>query len=248
MPFATNGIYTPPTGAENATPGAVIRAATWITIFTDIAAALTQLGENSYINAPRYVSSGSFSVAATDSVIVVTGSSPTISLPVASTRIGGLYILGGAVSVFSGNNAVLVATNPDTISGQASVTLNRDFQLVYLQPASLGYVLGAYPNPFTQTNPVTTKTGSYTMTSADSAIIFNVGSSATLTMQSASVYPGRWLYVKTIQSQSVLANAVIVQPLVGPAGTLTNTIVAATAGKFAQLQSDGTNWVIMAGN
>src|SRR5689334_9490807 len=119
MPFATNGVYTPPTGAENATPGAVIRAATWNTVFTDIAAALTQLGENSYVNAPRYVASGSFSVATTDAVIVVTGSSPTITLPLASTKVGGFYLLGGATSVFSGNNAVLVATAPDTISGQA---------------------------------------------------------------------------------------------------------------------------------
>ena len=46
MTFAVTGIYTPPTGAEDATPGTVIRSATWNTVFTDIAAALTQLGMN----------------------------------------------------------------------------------------------------------------------------------------------------------------------------------------------------------
>lgn len=40
----TGGTYTPPTGAENAAPGGVIRSATWNTIFTDMSAALTSCG------------------------------------------------------------------------------------------------------------------------------------------------------------------------------------------------------------
>lgn len=43
MPYS-NGVYTPPTGAENASAGTVIRSATWNTIFTDISTALTTLG------------------------------------------------------------------------------------------------------------------------------------------------------------------------------------------------------------
>jgi len=42
MPFSGT-IYTPPTGAENATPGAIIQSATWNAIHTDIAAALTEV-------------------------------------------------------------------------------------------------------------------------------------------------------------------------------------------------------------
>ncbi len=44
MPYQ-NGIYTPPTGAENAQPGGVIRSATWNTIFTDMSNALTGIGK-----------------------------------------------------------------------------------------------------------------------------------------------------------------------------------------------------------
>src|SRR5271170_5972907 len=42
MPFV-GPIYTPPAGAESATPGAVVQSAVWNAVFTDIAAALTQL-------------------------------------------------------------------------------------------------------------------------------------------------------------------------------------------------------------
>jgi hypothetical protein len=42
MPFSGN-VYTPPLGAENAVPGAVLQSAIWNSIFTDMAAALTQL-------------------------------------------------------------------------------------------------------------------------------------------------------------------------------------------------------------
>lgn len=46
MPFSIpSGIYTPPSGAENAVPGEVIRSATWNTIFTDLSTALTQVGQ-----------------------------------------------------------------------------------------------------------------------------------------------------------------------------------------------------------
>lgn len=41
----SDGIYTPPTGAEDAAPGQVIRSATWNTIFIDMAAALTDIGQ-----------------------------------------------------------------------------------------------------------------------------------------------------------------------------------------------------------
>lgn len=47
MPFnPSTGIYTPPAGAESATPGATISSATWNAIFTDISLALSQLAQN----------------------------------------------------------------------------------------------------------------------------------------------------------------------------------------------------------
>jgi hypothetical protein len=45
MPFASDGTYTPPNGAENAFAGKTIASATWNSIFTDLSSALTTLGQ-----------------------------------------------------------------------------------------------------------------------------------------------------------------------------------------------------------
>jgi hypothetical protein len=92
----------------------------------------------------------------------------------------------------------------------------------------------------------TTKTTNYSLVATDSSLIFNGAGSITLTLQSAASYSGRWLCVKTIAAQTVVSAASNVVPLAG--GAAGTAILAATAGKWAWLQSDGTNWVIMAGN
>lgn len=94
---------------------------------------------------------------------------------------------------------------------------------------------------------ITTKTANYTVTGVEGAIIMNGSGTLTLTLPTASTLPGRWLYIKTIANQAVVASASVVAPLTS--ATAGVTIVAATAGKFAQLKSDGTStWVIMAAN
>lgn len=95
-------------------------------------------------------------------------------------------------------------------------------------------------------NAPTTKTANYSMAATDSSLIFNGAGSITLTLQAASSYTGRMLYVKTIAAQTVVSASSNVVP-VGSA-TAGTAILAATAGKWAILQSDGTNWVIMAAN
>ena len=142
---ATTGIYTPPTGATNATPGDVIRSATWNTVFGDIALALTQLGQQSF-----------------------------------------------------------------------------------------------------NTKPATVAASPYTVASQDATLIFNVSGTATVVMPTPSASSGRWIRLKTVTSQVVLASASVVAPLT--ATVVGVTIVSATAGKWAALQCDGTNWVVMAGN
>lgn len=92
----------------------------------------------------------------------------------------------------------------------------------------------------------TTKTANYTMTVADSALIFNGAGSLTLTLLSAASYPGRWIIVRTIAAQTVVSASSNVVPLAG--GAAGTAILAATAGKWAWLQSDGANWQIMAAN
>lgn len=95
--------------------------------------------------------------------------------------------------------------------------------------------------------PPTTVTGStYTVTNQDASVIFNGSGTQTVTLPSAIQFPGRVLLAKNIANQTVNSGASNVVPLAGGAaatGLLTNT-----AGKWATLVSDGTNWQIMAAN
>lgn len=92
----------------------------------------------------------------------------------------------------------------------------------------------------------TTKTANYSQALTDSSLIFNGSGSITLTLLSAATYPGLELLVKTIAAQTVVSATSNVVPLAG--GAAGTAILAATAGKWALLKSDGTNWQIMASN
>ena len=98
----------------------------------------------------------------------------------------------------------------------------------------------------TRTAPVTA-TANYTVTATDTYIINNkAASSMTLTLPTASTQTGREITIKTIVAFTVIsASSNVVPAASATAGT---AILAATAGKFARLVSDGTNWVIMDNN
>lgn len=91
-----------------------------------------------------------------------------------------------------------------------------------------------------------TKTADYTYLISDGPIIFNKGSTATFTLLAAASFPGYIIKLKTIQAQTVVSATSNVVPLAG--GAAGTAILAATAGKWATLQSDGSNWVIMESN
>lgn len=94
--------------------------------------------------------------------------------------------------------------------------------------------------------PRTITATSDSMAAIDSSLIFNASGTCTETLLSAASFPGRWLQVKTIANQAVNSASSNVVPLVG--GAAGTAILTATAGKWAVLQSDGTNWNIMAAN
>lgn len=91
-----------------------------------------------------------------------------------------------------------------------------------------------------------TKTADFTVATNEDFLISNRAATNTATMPSASAFLGRKITVKTIQAQTVVSASSNVVPLVG--GAAGTAILAATAGKWATMVSDGTNWVIMAGN
>ena len=95
------------------------------------------------------------------------------------------------------------------------------------------------------TVPVT-KTANFTVASTEYWIICNGTASITATLPAASTNVGRQINLKTIAAFTVVSASSNVVPLVG--GAAGTAILAATAGKYAKLISDGTNWIIMEAN
>lgn len=91
-----------------------------------------------------------------------------------------------------------------------------------------------------------TKTADFSVATNENWIIVNKGSTAVVTLPTASSWTGREIMIKTIQAQAVDSASSNVVPLAG--GAAGTSILTGTAGKFATLVSDGTNWIIMAGN
>lgn len=91
-----------------------------------------------------------------------------------------------------------------------------------------------------------TKTTSFTLGANENEVICNGSASITVTWPAASSCTGRKVRIKTRAAYTVVSASSNIKPLdTDTAGT---AILAATAGKWAELVSDGSNWVIMAGN
>lgn len=99
----------------------------------------------------------------------------------------------------------------------------------------------------TSTSAPAIKTANFTVGSNEYWLINNkTGSSCVVTLPAASANVGRQIVIKTLQAQTVVSVSSNVVPLTSTtAGT---AILAATAGKWATLVSDGSNWVIMQAN
>lgn len=87
-----------------------------------------------------------------------------------------------------------------------------------------------------------------TVDATDTCMVFNNASAnTTVTFPAAASCPGRTLRMKNLSgTYTVISGASNVVPLAG--GAAGTAILAATAGKWADLESDGTNWVITAAN
>lgn len=101
---------------------------------------------------------------------------------------------------------------------------------------------------FRNTNnaPPAIKTASFTLGADENMVICN-GASAnvTVTLPAASTVPGRVVHIKNLSgTYTVISASSNVKPIGSDsAGT---AICAASAGAWAMLVSDGTNWVVMA--
>lgn len=92
-----------------------------------------------------------------------------------------------------------------------------------------------------------TKTGDFTVGDSENWIIVNKASSCTVTLPTASSWPGREITIKTITSNAVVSASSNVAPH-DSATAGTSIIPSSDDGGFATLVSDGTNWIIMCNN
>jgi hypothetical protein len=95
------------------------------------------------------------------------------------------------------------------------------------------------------TNIVTNANATYSVLATDYTII-QTTAGATYTLPDPATSTGRKLHVVTQFAGAVISASSNVVPIAG--GAAGTAILAATAGKFALLQSNGTNWVIIASN
>lgn len=93
---------------------------------------------------------------------------------------------------------------------------------------------------------IVTQTGDYTVATTDTHIICNKAGTLTLTLPTASSFTGREITVRTITANTVVSASSNVVPAAG--GAAGTAILSGTAGKWALLVSDGTNWQIQMSN
>lgn len=140
MPYDSTGVYTPPAGAETAAPGDVIRSSTWNSIFTDISAALTLLGQQLY--GTTSVTGATYVPVATDSLLLVNrAGAVAINLPTAATMNGAPLAVKDISGVAHTNNITITPNGAERIEGLATVVINVDYGGYWLYPISGGWIL-----------------------------------------------------------------------------------------------------------
>ena len=153
-----------------------------------------------------------------------------------------------AISALTAVTTVVPQTDVLPLVSGGATTRATPNQIVKaaLESSALGATQLATTGYLITKAPVTVTATTYTINDGDSSIICNPSGALTLTLPAASSYSGRWLHLKNIQNLTVTsASSNVVAINSATAGT---AILAGTAGKWCTLQSDGTNWVIMASN
>lgn len=92
-------------------------------------------------------------------------------------------------------------------------------------------------------NAPVTKTGNFTLADTENWLICNGTATITVTLPAASSWTGREVMIKNTAAFTVVSASSNVVPLAG--GAAGTAILPATAGAWATLVSDGTNWIIM---
>lgn len=165
----------------------------------------------------------------------------------ASTAAGARANLGvGSVTRVGGQGAVNGITLSGNVTSDGDLTLGGTLGGIDLTSQVAGVLplanggTGATARPY-----VSTKTADFDLSDIEGWIINNkTGSTCTVTMTDASLWNGRVVTFKNLQAQTLVSASSNIVPI--NSATPGTAILPATAGAWATLVSDGTNWVIMA--
>ena len=162
--------------------------------------------------------------------------------------------LNGTLSLTAAAINYIVAKKSDGVVSASTASTNwndlANYWRLYIRNADgtwtdereIGRMTGLGTGPVA---PVT-KTADFTLGANENEVICNGSAAITVTLPAASGWVGRKVRIKTIAAFTVVSASSNVVPLAG--GAAGTAILAATAGKYAELVSDGTNWVVMAAN
>ena len=187
-----------------------------------------------------------FTLAASENEVICNGSaSITATLPAASSFVGRVVRIKtrAAYTVVSASSNVK-PVDSDT-AGTAILPAVAGRWAILVSDGSNWVIMSQGGDDGEFVAPVT-KTGNFTLAAAEQFVICNGSASITATLPSAAAFPGRRVVIKTIAAYTVVSASSNVVPV--DSATAGTAILAATAGRWAELVSDGTNWVAMAGN
>jgi hypothetical protein len=141
-----------------------------------------------------------------------------------------------------------IADTSVVFSSMGLLTGDSGFYFDQTPSSDTVHVGALYANTLGLAIPVTETAATHVVATTTSSLICNRTTTITVTLPDPATFSGRILYIKQINASAgtVISNASNVVPLNG--GAAGTAILAATQGKFAMLQSDGTNWIIMMAN
>ena len=169
--------------------------------------------------------------------------------------------LRNAISDETGSGALVFATSPTLVTPILGTVTSGDISactstgLVLTSPVISGGTINNTPIGATTSNTgkfttlatsvVTNANVTYSVLATDHTII-QITAASTYTLPTASSFTGRQLHIVTQFAGAVISASSNVVPLAG--GAAGTAILAATAGKWATLVSNGSSWIIVASN
>lgn len=155
--------------------------------------------------------------------------------------------IGTGVAGLAAGIATFLAT-PSSANLLAALTdeIGSGRVVFHVSPTLVTPNIGAATADSLQRGIVVSKTNNFTLAATENWISCNGSATITVTLPTAASSPGREVMLKTIAAFTVVSASANIVPLAG--GAASTAILAATAGKYATLVSNGTNWEIMAAN